>query len=77
MPDVLYVGLQDADKILTFDIDAGTGKLAPKAKTPAAGTASGRLASYRINAETGALTALDIYTVGPRPAAVLAVSLGG
>ena len=27
MPDVLYVGLQDADKILTFGIDAGSGKL--------------------------------------------------
>src|SRR4030095_10268565 len=38
-----------------------------------AGTASGRLASYRIDGETGALTPLDIYTVGRRPAAVLAV----
>jgi len=43
----------------------------------AAGTASGRLASYRVNGETGALIPLDIYTVGPRPAAVLAVRLGG
>ena len=42
----------------------------------AAGTASGRLASYRINGETGALAPLDIYTVGRRPAAVLAVPLG-
>jgi len=40
MPDVLYVGLQDGDKILTFGIDAGTGKLAPKAETPAAGAPS-------------------------------------
>ena len=43
----------------------------------AAGTASGRLASYRVNGETGALTPLDVYTVGQRPAAVLAVPLGG
>jgi 6-phosphogluconolactonase len=42
----------------------------------AAGTASGRLASYRAHGETGALTPLDIYTVGRRPAAVLAVPLG-
>ena len=42
----------------------------------AAGTASGRLASYRVDGETGALTPLDIYTVGQRPAAVLAVPLG-
>ena len=42
----------------------------------AAGTASGRLASYRVDGETGALAPLDIYTVGRRPAAVLAVPLG-
>jgi len=42
----------------------------------AAGTASGRLASYRIDGATGALAPLDIYTVGKRPAAVLAVPLG-
>jgi 6-phosphogluconolactonase len=43
----------------------------------AAGTASGRLASYRVHGESGALIPLDIYTVGRRPAAVLAVRLGG
>ncbi len=43
----------------------------------AAGTASGRLASYRVDGETGALTPLEIHTVGQRPAAVLAVPLGG
>jgi 6-phosphogluconolactonase (cycloisomerase 2 family) len=43
----------------------------------AAGTASGRLASYRVNGATGALTPLEIYTVGQRPAAVLAVALSG
>ena len=43
----------------------------------AAGTASGRLASYRVSGETGALTPLEIYTVGQRPAAVLAVALSG
>jgi 6-phosphogluconolactonase len=42
----------------------------------AAGTASGRLASYRINGETGALTPLETYAVGQRPAAVLVTRLG-
>ena len=42
----------------------------------AAGSASGRLASYRINGETGALTPLATYAVGQRPAAVLAARLG-
>ncbi|PYN11596.1 MAG: hypothetical protein DME05_23920, partial [Candidatus Rokuibacteriota bacterium] len=42
----------------------------------AAGTASGRLASYRVDGATGALAPLDIYTVGRRPAAVLALPLG-
>jgi 6-phosphogluconolactonase len=42
----------------------------------AVGTASGRLASYRINGETGALTPLETYAVGQRPAAVLVVRLG-
>jgi 6-phosphogluconolactonase (cycloisomerase 2 family) len=42
----------------------------------AAGTASGRVAAYRVDGETSALTPLDIYTVGRRPAAVLAVPLG-
>ncbi len=42
----------------------------------AAGTASGRLASYHINGETGALTPLETYAVGQRPAAVL-VTQGG
>jgi 6-phosphogluconolactonase len=43
----------------------------------AAGTASGRLASYRIDSESGALTPLAVQDVGQRPAAVAAVSLGG
>ena len=42
----------------------------------AAGTATGRLASYRIDGATGALVALDVYSIGRRPAAVLAVPLG-
>ena len=41
-----------------------------------AGTASGRLASYRVNQETGVLTALGTQAVGQRPAAVLATRLG-
>ena len=43
----------------------------------AAGTASGRLASYRIDGERGTLTPLAVQDVGQRPAAVAAVSLGG
>ena len=42
----------------------------------AAGTASGRLASYRINPQSGALTPLAVEEVGKRPAAVLATRLG-
>lgn len=42
----------------------------------AAGTATGRLASYRINEETGVPTALETYSVGQRPAAVLVTDLG-
>jgi 6-phosphogluconolactonase len=42
----------------------------------AAGSASGRLASYRINGETGALTPLTTYVAGQRPQAVLATRLG-
>ncbi len=42
----------------------------------AAGTASGRLASYRINGETGALSPLSTYAVGQRPAAVLVTRPG-
>jgi 6-phosphogluconolactonase len=42
----------------------------------AAGTASGRLASYRIAGATGALTPLATSDVGQRPAAVVAARLG-
>ena len=42
----------------------------------AVGTASGRLASYRIDQQTGALTPLAVEEVGQRPAAVLATRLG-
>ena len=42
----------------------------------AAGTASGRLASYRIDSATGGLTPLRTQTVGQRPAAVLATRYG-
>jgi len=41
------------------------------------GTASGRLASYGINQQTGVLTSLAVEeVVGKRPAAVLATRLG-
>ena len=43
----------------------------------AAGSASGRLASYRINSETGELTPLETYSVGARPMGVLITSIGG
>jgi 6-phosphogluconolactonase len=42
----------------------------------AAGTASGRLASYRIDRQSGALTRLAVEEIGQRPAAVLATRLG-
>ena len=42
----------------------------------ATGTASGRLASYRIDQATGALAPLAAEAVGQRPAAVLATRLG-
>jgi 6-phosphogluconolactonase len=40
MADVLYVGLQDDDKIVTFGIDGGAGKPVPRAETPAVGAPS-------------------------------------
>lgn len=43
----------------------------------AAGTASGRLASFAIDGERGALTQLAVQDAGPRPAALAAVSLAG
>ena len=43
MADVLYVGLQDDDKIVSFSLDASTGKLHPGAETPAARGANSSL----------------------------------
>jgi 6-phosphogluconolactonase len=43
----------------------------------AAGTATGLLASYRVDPKTGVLAPLTTQAVGQRPAAVLAVGLGG
>jgi 6-phosphogluconolactonase len=42
----------------------------------AAGSATSRLAPYRINGETGALTPLETYPVGRRPMWVLTTRLG-
>ena len=42
----------------------------------AVGQVSGRLASYRINGDTGELTPLGIYSVGKRPMYVLVTRLG-
>ena len=42
----------------------------------ATGSESGRLASYRINGDTGELTPLETYSVGKRPSSVLVTSLG-
>ena len=42
----------------------------------AAGSATGRLASYRINGNTGELTPLETYSVGQRPMWVLTTRLG-
>ena len=43
----------------------------------AAGSASNRLASYRVNSDTGELTPLETYSVGKRPMWVLMTRLGG
>src|SRR5215470_19151418 len=37
MPHTLFVGLQDDDKLVTFAMDAGTGRLTRQAEAPAAG----------------------------------------
>ena len=37
MPEVLHIGLRGDDKIARFGIDAGSGKLTPKAESPVAG----------------------------------------
>ena len=42
----------------------------------AAGTVTGRLAVYRIQGETRALSPLETYAVGQRPAAVLITQVG-
>ena len=42
----------------------------------AAGSATGQLASYRINGDTGELTPLATYAVGNRPMWVLITQLG-
>ena len=41
------------------------------------GSASNRLASYRVNSDTGELTPLETYAVGKRPMWVLMTRLGG
>jgi 6-phosphogluconolactonase len=43
----------------------------------AAGSEMDRQASYRVNRDTGALTALETYPVGKRPMWVLMTHLGG
>ncbi len=43
----------------------------------AAGSESNRLASYRVNGDTGTLTPLETYSVGKRPMGVLMTSIGG
>ena len=40
----------------------------------AAGSASNRLAAYRVNQDTGSLSVLDTYEIGKRPMEVLAIS---
>ncbi len=43
----------------------------------AAGSESNRLASYRVDGDTGTLTPLETYSVGKRPMGVLMTSIGG
>jgi len=42
-----------------------------------AGSETNRLASYRINQDTGELTPLEVYDVGKRPMWVLITNIGG
>ena len=41
MPNTLYVGLQDEDKVVAFDINTETGALTRRAEVPAGGGPSG------------------------------------
>ena len=43
----------------------------------AAGSETGNLATYRINADTGELTPMETYAVGQRPMNVLIANIGG
>ena len=43
----------------------------------AAGSETGQLASYRVNAETGELTPMETYSAGKRPMGVLIANIGG
>ncbi len=43
----------------------------------AAGSETGQLAAYRVNAETGELTPMETYSAGKRPMGVLIANIGG
>ena len=42
-----------------------------------AGSETNKLASYRINQDTGELTPMEVYDVGKRPMGVLITNIGG
>ena len=85
----LYVGNRGHNSIAGFAVDAA-GRLSSIGQVPTEAVpsafgldpegqfvfASGHLASYRINGDTGALTSLATYAVGQRPAAVLVTRFG-
>ena len=66
---------QSGHELLDRRVDRVRNPVRVGSEATAAGTTSGRLASYRGDGETGALTPLEIHTVGRRPAAGLAVPL--
>jgi len=68
--------LSSIGQVPTETVQSGFGVVPEGQFVFAAGTASGHLASYRINGQTGALTPLATYAVGQRPAAVLVTRFG-
>src|SRR6266849_4183621 len=85
----LYAPNRGHNSIACFAVDPTTGQLASEPIPNAvsldpqdqflfsAGQASGRMASFRINAESGVLTPLETYPLGNRPAWVSITELPG
>jgi 6-phosphogluconolactonase len=70
------VGAPPCDRLATEAVPSAFGLDPAGQFAAAAGTVTGRLAVYRIQGETGALTPLATYAVGRRPMGVLITQLG-